>query len=218
LSIHKSPPDPAYQPTALSYPPSWSGAYFGIGAGLAWARSSGVIDTSAGTTAYDDAGKARPQGRALVGYDWLLGSRTLLGVVGDVGWAGVHAPINPTSVGGNDATVAQGRVTEGLDGSLLLRGGFLVRPDVLVYTTGGATLGAFRESSVGCCGEASSAGARVGWTLGGGAEAAVARDWRVQAEYRLGETPLPGVPGAILKNTVTDQRLTLGVVFRPSWL
>jgi outer membrane immunogenic protein len=91
---------------------------------------------------------------------------------------GVFFPIAP----GDTVTI---RTT--WDASLRARLGYLVTPKFLVYSTGGAALQRFEVSSTCACSPditATSNNSRLGWTIGGGIEMPIARDWLARAEYR----------------------------------
>ena len=79
-------------------------------------------------------------------------------------------------------------------GTVRLRAGYLVMPNLLVYGTGGLAYGGAKVSSMGVHedetqtvefgpGYISKSSALVGWTAGGGAEWMFAQNWSVKAEY-----------------------------------
>ncbi len=70
------------------------------------------------------------------------------------------------------------------------RVGFLVVPNLLVYATGGLALSEVHSSfqftddyEGGASAAGSLSGTRIGWTVGGGVEYALAQNWSIKAEY-----------------------------------
>jgi opacity protein-like surface antigen len=70
------------------------------------------------------------------------------------------------------------RLTSTVSG--ILRAGFLVTPDVLVYALGGASIGNFQPASA----FGSKSQWVLGYTAGGGLEAKLNANWSIRAEYR----------------------------------
>lgn len=160
----------------------------------------------------------RPAG--YLGYNWQIGT-WVVGAEGDFAWGkssnsmkgipGAENLIVTASPGGDTASVR-----ETWDASLRARVGVLVGSNVLLYATGGASwihmeveayCGTARPIGW-CAGPAggvsnlnktsSESATRVGWTLGGGAEAMLWSNWLTRIEYRyadygtFGYTLFPG--------------------------
>jgi outer membrane immunogenic protein len=153
----------------------------------------------------------RPGG--YLGVNWQLSNKWVVGVEGDAGWgntsmtrAGIPGafgngctadptvcPFQAAAVGLEAQGADRATVKLGWDGSVRGRFGVLVTPSVLLYGTGGV---AFQqvEVSATCDGSADSwcvaprsqsfSSVRRGWTLGGGAEAMLARNWLGRMELR----------------------------------
>jgi opacity protein-like surface antigen len=173
---------------------------------------------------------------ALGGYLQTVAPGWLLGVEADAGWANggrterniwIASLTNTRARPDDPATVKQD-----WDASLRLRGGFLVTPDTLAYATLGVALENVRASAS-CSGPPSywclaprseSAGqVQFGYTLGMGAETALSDSLSGRLEYRYSDygtlrhqffaaAPSDAVTMA---TRIADQRLLLGLVYRP---
>jgi outer membrane immunogenic protein len=141
-----------------------------------------------------------------LGYSWEVGSQWVVGIEGDWAWANASKSLvgswYPGGVLGliTNANNSSFSVTTGWDASIRERVGFLVTPNFLVYTTGGAAW--LHEEATSSCpttvnaacqpGAASPAvitntTTRLGWTVGGGLEAHLWGNWLVRGEYRYSD-------------------------------
>lgn len=151
------------------------------------------------------------------GYNWQVSPNWLVGVEGDWGWAnrtttfaGAAYPSIGflTNVGGVFTPQNGGdsfSLKSSWDASLRARLGFLVRPDILLYGTGGPAWLHVESTSVCSHGNTGSGltcatvaplgqlftplnitdeTTKLGWTLGGGIEAMLGSNWIARAEYR----------------------------------
>lgn len=132
-----------------------------------------------------------------LGYRWQMGM-WVVGVEGDANYkfngktdgyqSGTPAYLAP----GYEEFIGSAKQT--WDGSARGRLGFLVNPNALLYVTGGLAFGEVKGSysyracefvTPGCVyGAGSFSDTRVGWTIGGGVEAAIAANWKARVEYR----------------------------------
>jgi outer membrane immunogenic protein len=140
-----------------------------------------------------------------VGWNVQLGSQWVAGIEGDWGWGksedrragevlpGGGFPFYLTGRGDDSFTVKTN-----WDASLRARLGFLVTPSTLLYATGGvAWLGIEQTSVCGPTDSCTSFGFRpnvinhsdtlTGWTIGGGMETMLWRNWLLRAEYRYAD-------------------------------
>ena len=150
-----------------------------------------------------------------LGYNWQVSSKWVLGVEGDWGWAegrtrtlaGMAYPSLDflTSLGGftpqNGGDSFSFKST--WDASLRARAGYAVRPDILLYGTGGPAW--LHVESTSTCSHGTpnlpcailppfgqlltplnitDSTTMLGWTLGGGLEAMLGSNWIARAEYR----------------------------------
>ncbi len=201
----------------------WTGFYVGgaVGARVAdsqWTTldlGSFPVDPTTNGARFDNAA-ARVGG--IVGYDWQLSPAWVVGVEGDFGWANNRS--SSAGFPGVDASeFFQSQATDavslklGWDASLRVRAGYLMTPSTVLYVTGGA---AWHELKAGaaCFGAdaspsfcnsiktVSTSVVKTGWTVGGGLETTVWRNWNARIEYRysdfghvtvfMPETPLVG--------------------------
>ncbi|MGA8901008.1 outer membrane protein, partial [Bradyrhizobium sp.] len=201
---------------------SWGGFYLGLGIGSRWTSADASVSSvningfpvpisSPGSTRFDSSSfKISPY----LGYNWQV-SNWVLGVEGDWGWAegrtrtlaGMAYPSLDflTSLGGftpqNGGDSFNFKST--WDGSLRARVGYAVRPDILLYGTGGPAW--LHVESTSTCSHGTpnlpcailppfgqlltplnitDSTTRLGWTLGGGIEAMLGSNWIARAEYR----------------------------------
>jgi outer membrane immunogenic protein len=198
----KAPPMAA---PAMIY--NWTGGYVGLNAGGVFDDSridvypTGCFLTSAlcgGGPAVNpirsdsiDMSQARFTGGGQAGYNWQR-ERYVFGVEGDINWTGI-----------NDSAVTTKVLAAPLVGSMVhaetlkqdwlatIRGrvGYTVTPAVLLYATGGLavahvqTAAAIAFTATPDTYAGSSDQIRAGWTVGGGGEWMVAKNWSVKAEY-----------------------------------
>jgi outer membrane immunogenic protein len=183
----------------------WTGFYFGgsIGARYTdakWATSMlADINNPNGpliraTQPDSDQADSRSFNGALhTGYNWHAGS-WVWGIEGDVGFARSSKTLSgfpgtaPTIVPSDKLTAEAGN-----DGSIRLRAGVLLSPNTLWYATGGlavqeAQLRAACTTTLGWCTvlhNESVGKTLLGYTLGGGVETAITRNWLTRLEYRF---------------------------------
>jgi outer membrane immunogenic protein len=189
---------------------SWTGFYVGGNAGYAWADPfiasnfscpAGALCSVSNPTnlANITAGSTGPlsakgfTGGVQAGYNWQSGSMVL----------GVETDINAFNVKGSHFAAVPSVTTASIfnpstsistDWLFTLRGraGFAVAPTVLLYATGGLAVAQAALSNaytttnnpanVGA-GASSTSKTMVGWTVGGGFEWALSRNWSVKGEY-----------------------------------
>lgn len=146
-------------------PYNWTGAYVGINGGYGWGNS----DRSApfGTGTFDTTGGVVG---GTLGYNYQMG-QAVFGLEGDLDWSGMKgsAPCAGTTCETRNDWLWTGR------GRL----GYAV-DRFLPFITGGAAAGNIKNTITGV-GEANDT--KLGWTLGGGVEAALTGPWTAKVEY-----------------------------------
>jgi len=183
---------PAYSP-----PYSWTGFYVGINGGGAWGRSD--WSNAIGSAGADLSGGLIG---GTIGYNYQMG-QAVFGLEGDLDWSNLRGSVSsavcPT---GSCETrnswlgTARGRIGYAF-------GRFLP------YVTGGAAFGDIKATPAGL---GSTTTTKTGWTLGGGAEFAIAGPWSAKVEYLyvdLGKGSCDVGAGCIAG---TDVNLTSNVV------
>lgn len=168
--------DPAVEVPLESPAFTWSGAYVGATIGYGWGDHTETWFSDGGVPSgfvqdYDSDGFI---GGVFAGYNW-QSSQFVYGIEGDIEYTDIDGSFE---VGGEGTTV-----DVGLQGSLRTRVG-VAFDRFLVYGTGGVAFAdidyEFNDNGVfETFGETA-----VGWTIGGGAEAAVTDQIFVRAEYR----------------------------------
>jgi outer membrane immunogenic protein len=229
---------PVYK-AAAPYDP-WTGFYMG---GSVGARMSDVdwrtVDfpgagpaTTVDNPAHLNSTSVRIGG--YTGYNWKIAPAWLAGLEADIAWGDnkkTHTPFPGTiAVGttGNDFVTAK----LGWDGSIRGRLGVLVNPNWLVYATGGVAWQQIKTSAT--CGapgpsycsrlaffNESSSTTKAGWTVGGGAEAALSNNWFGRVEYRYADfghvtNTLPPAPDSGFNASVNVKTHTalLGLAYK----
>jgi outer membrane immunogenic protein len=146
---------------------NWTGFYLGINGGYAWGRSrwSGYGSAS-------DSSGAMVGGTA--GYNWQApGSPWVFGLEGDIDWTNIKGTFTnaacPTGcqTQNNWLGTARGRVGYAWD-------------RVMPYITGGLAVGDIQATQFGVAGAHDT---KVGWSAGGGVEAALTGNWTAKLEY-----------------------------------
>jgi outer membrane immunogenic protein len=188
-------------PTPVAY--NWSGFYLGGFGGVAATDvdATDLFTDSFGGNFYTPGGNPFSFsanglfGGTQAGYDWQW-SGFVAGVVGEVGLMDLdNSIINPFALPvpfGNELPVTSFK-SEWF-GSLTGRVGFAPLDRLLVYAKAGVAFLDAEASTIDSCGrsfcgqttiEAFGDGVLLGWTIGGGLEAAVAERVRIGVEYRF---------------------------------
>jgi outer membrane immunogenic protein len=170
---------------------NWTGTYIGIAGGYGWGQSNqtdpgipcGFFGSCGGGIKPDGNGDLSMQGGMIggtLGYNWQQGP-WVFGAEGDFSWADISGSSN-TCGANSPAPHPCGSKLESL-GTLRARIGYAMgaTDNWLPYVTGGLAVGelkawdAFYPSS--------GSDFRAGWTVGGGVETAITRNWTFKVEY-----------------------------------
>ncbi|MBA3446904.1 MAG: porin family protein [Pseudaminobacter sp.] len=138
---------------------SWAGPYAGVSLGYGFAGDSETDGNEIDTDGI--------VGGAFAGYNWETGG-IVAGVEADIGYSGVE---------GSNAGVD---IESGVEGSLRARLGYVVTPDVLLYTTAGAAAKQIEYSDA----LGSDDSTAVGWTAGVGTDVKITEQVFGRVEYR----------------------------------
>jgi outer membrane immunogenic protein len=225
---------------ATSHVYSWTGFYVGANVGYGFGNDRDLMSEPIGTTPVtsEPGSSITPKGvigGVQLGYNWQGSPNWLVGFEADLqGSAQTDTACGPiiclsqTPVGGGAASSAQfNTLQQQIDYFGTLRGRLgAVKDSVVYYVTGGAAFGHVRQSvnatatGVGLFVSGASSAEMIGWTVGGGIEAALWGNWTAKAEYlymNLGsirssvDVSSPGAPGTLATNsTVRDHVVRIG--------
>jgi outer membrane immunogenic protein len=160
-------PVPAAAPVYMPVAYNWTGFYAGINGGWGFGNSSWA--DSLGTSGDFDTSGAMIGGT--IGYNWQNGP-AVFGVETDLAWTDIN--------GTTSETCPLGCKTEnGWLGTARGRLGYAV-DRWMPFVSGGAAYGDIKASTPGFAGESDTT---VGWTVGAGAEVALAGNWTAKGEY-----------------------------------
>jgi outer membrane immunogenic protein len=120
------------------------------------------------------------------GYNYQMGC-FVVGIEADFSGSGMSGSQSVSPYPGLTYGVGTARESINWFGTVRPRLGYTVRPNVLIYATGGLAYGdvSYSANAYGPLNgyPASLSTTKVGWTLGGGVEYAVSKCWTVKAEY-----------------------------------
>ncbi len=227
----------------------WTGPY--LGASVGGSQMSGDWQT---TQAFDPALLptsffSDPEAKfdsigvtvtAFAGYDWQVSRYWLVGVEGDAHFADNEETLDRipglgVPGGGSDGIASTTNVTSKFGGSLRLRGGYLVAPDILLFGTAGLALqqvdiAATCPLDTEVCNPGTGTKRKVndslwlGWTVGAGIEVLLEDGWSVRAEYRYADygsesfralDPVSGESfGADATLDLSSQSLSVGISYK----
>jgi outer membrane immunogenic protein len=172
---------------------SWTGFYIGANAGYGWADNATRCSfTDPGSVcegfSFPDISSSGVIGGVQVGSNWQSGS-FVFGVEADFNWLDMHGATQfpSTDPGKTDQISAR---YDWL-GTARARAGFAAG-QALFYATGGLAVGQvksqyifdlFSQNGTPHHLVSSSSSTRAGWTVGGGGEFALSRNWSFKAEY-----------------------------------
>ena len=145
-------------------PYNWTGFYVGINGGYGF----GTSDIGAAFPGSYDVNGGLAGGT--VGYNWQMG-QAVFGVEGDIDWSGIR--------GNGTCGVTTCETRNDWLSTARVRLGYAVNR-FMPFVTGGAAFGDIKNDVAGV---GSASDTKVGWTLGGGVEAAIAGPWTAKVEY-----------------------------------
>jgi outer membrane immunogenic protein len=146
---------------------NWTGLYIGVNGGGGWGRSSWDA-ASASTGSFDISGGLVG---GTIGYNYQY-QQAVWGLEGDIDWSNIKGTTNSSCPLGCETkntwlSTVRGRLGYAAD-------------RWMPYVTGGAAFGKVEANTPGLPGGSDT---RVGWTVGGGVEVALAGNWTAKAEY-----------------------------------
>jgi outer membrane immunogenic protein len=212
LTIDLSGGQSPFGPPLADVPGDWPGTYLGGGGGGRWTQCpdfNTVAMTSLG--AVDRVGDDHQacassgfRGSVMLGSNWQVAPRWLVGIEGDVGFGdssgtitgipGTANVIVPPGRAANDSVNMKETWDAGVRGRL----GYLVTPWVMVFATGGVAWQRVEVTmnctAAGTCGfngiapfAASDSKVLTGASVGGGIDVKLAGNWSARGEYRYSD-------------------------------
>jgi len=230
--IYKAPP-----PVALY---NWSGFYIGLHAGAAWSSGDAEWDPLPSPAAFgsntitQNLSDTSFVGGVHLGYNFMLAPNWLLGIEGDWSWTNNDASwTTPWTFFGTSTPVpgASTTMSRKIDWLSTVRGrfGYTVTPQALLYVTGGFAFGEVKYDATAFNGTTytatfSDSTVKTGWTVGGGLEWALTRNWLLRGEYlfyRLGSesgtgnsAAFPAFPSGFNWNAIDIHVARVGVSYK----
>jgi len=195
-----------------AYAQEWNGFEAGIQGGYLWGESKGVMHNGAASAPYH----FHPDGGAAgghAGYLWQNGG-FVFGAEGDAEWA--DESVKGPHAGGTFKSDLD------FDASVRAKLGWAFGR-ALLYGTGGAAFGDISNTYTFAGTSHKSSDLRIGWTGGGGIEAALTPNWNAGVEYRYtdygshsfsGTFPGLAIPTVTDKNNFQDNAVRLRITYR----
>lgn len=179
----------------------WTGFYLGVNGGYTWTHEAIKVGGDPGATLPAIAAGVLPSslaanpdgpvGGVQAGYNWRFFNSFVLGAEADadVAQLGQSQTVSTAVPGFLPFTTFGQQKMDGI-GTLRVRAGYLVLPNLLAYATAGGAVGHVSERAqvtnagcVGICTFGTSTRWRFGPTFGGGAEYALDQHWSIKGEY-----------------------------------
>jgi outer membrane immunogenic protein len=227
-------------------PPAFSGAaapgvfYAGLSLGGRWFDTDWMTSAIGSPPSPAKFGPANPASfdsstariGGYAGYMWRIAPTWVVGVEGDIAWGDASKSI--AAIPGTCSPIGCGDtagVKETWDGSIRGRFGFLLTPAWLLYATGGVAWQGFGIDAscsgpkAAFCSTAHSESVsttEAGWTLGGGLEVMLRRNWLIRLEYRFADyghmdhTFFASRPGdrVVMSEALRTQTLLVGFAYK----
>jgi outer membrane immunogenic protein len=230
---------PPYMPLKAPPPPppvwSWTGCYAGANVGVGWAsQNQSLVDTIETTgavvstpAAYGSETDRGVIGGGQIGCDYQFGHwgpSLVIGIQGQFDWGNLSGSHPVTAF----PTDTMSDKTSNFD-TLTARFGYSFAPTVLLYAKGGMAWATSSDSLIAPAGTFSESASwtATGWTVGGGLEYRIARDWSVFAEYDylgfgtkttvFNATPGSGITGEGIAIGQNVQEAKVGLNYRFNW-
>lgn len=214
---------PAYAPPPA--PISWTGFYVGLNAGAAWQQANAEYGASgaegcSGCFPGNRANGAGFIGGGQIGYNWQIAPAWVLGLEADISGLSGKATGEQADTGKGNSLEARINWLS----TIRARAGWLMNPDTMLYVTGGFAFGEVKNTVDfnGLHGDPfttkSVSKTKGGWTVGGGMEHMINRNWTVGIEalwVDLGNTTGVAAGGKTtqFKNTAAIARLKVNYKF-----
>jgi opacity protein-like surface antigen len=202
-------PAPAYKATAATPTYDWTGFYIGGFGSYSWSNSTSTLTNTATGVAFPSVGgrsSSAWHGGGQIGYDYMLPSHVLVGIVADVSSG------TSTTTTGSGVNASTSQADTFASGTVRGRLGYAI-DNVLLYGTAGwhwADAENTRTQDAGHVGNAvagtvETANAnRDGWTAGAGVGYALTRNWNAFTEYRYSDVSSTTVTFPLAQRSITS--------------
>jgi outer membrane immunogenic protein len=216
-------PAPYYKAAPIAPMYDWTGFYLGAHALYSWSHNNFQTENTATGQEFvpgsNDPSAAHFGGQ--IGYDYMLPSRWVLGVVADI-----SSGVDRTNTFAFPKETTQTESDNVVAGTFRARAGYAF-DTLLLYGTAGGTWNDAHNTRTQVAGTVGNAGpgtvetvstSHIGWTVGAGLDYAFARNWDVFAEYRYAGNPDVNVTFPIAQrsttNNVTTNVVEVGLNYR----
>jgi len=194
----RMPPPAVLPPPAL---PAWTGFYLGVNVGGGWAKTESDFTVLGGPPFASAVNSLEGAiGGGQIGYNWQTGL-AMFGVEADFQASGVRGTLNAPCPPGFCAPLGLGAsFTQKMPWFGTVRARLGVATDAwLIYVTGGYAYARFdaeaTATALGGAASISTSETRNGWTVGGGIEAALSRNWSAKVEFSTSTSAPPTSAG-----------------------
>lgn len=165
---------------------NWGGVYFGVQGGVGAGNSKPVLSVTNTNNFYADVAPRTGFGGLHAGYNWMVATRSLFGLEGDIELGASANSVLLRQMNGSGVNASLGGETR-YQASLRARAGYLIANNLMVYGTGGVAFADYRLKSDFNVIAPRYSGFMTGWTIGAGAEVAISGNLRARAEYRYSD-------------------------------
>lgn len=191
----------------------WTGFYLGVGGGGSATRNR-LSATFGNASSTIDEGGQDLLGSAFGGFDWQLGKRAVVGVMGDFTVSGPQST-STVSAGGANLQITTAAHSSW---SALGRVGFLPTPSTLIYAAAGYTAESITTSANASVGNLNAQlwqnDVVGGWTVAPGIETIISGGWSTRLEYRYSQFEQKTINGANATVQPNMQSLWLGLSYK----
>ncbi len=215
LPLSVSAQTPPVSIPVRDFGPVWTGFYAGAAFGAGGMVNQ--LNTAGGgvSTAFNGGGQSGVLGSIYGGVDYQITQRGILGLMGELTYAGFQGSVNATTAAGNTARVTQ---NSGFAWAALARAGFLANPTTLLYLAGGYA-GQIVNSNAFVSGPGGTANAFNsttvnGWTVGPGFESMLTRNLSAKLEYRYSQFGSQTLAGTGITMQPSTHAVRAGLTYR----
>jgi opacity protein-like surface antigen len=209
---------PTYKAPAVTPTYDWTGFYIGGHGSYSWSDSDGTVTNTATGVAFlsTNSRSSAWHGGGQIGYDYMLPSHVVVGIVADVSSGASRTKTNGSAV---DTAMTQGTTFE--SGTVRGRLGYAI-DKVLLYGTVGWNWADAETTRTQIAGHVGNAVAgtvetadvtRNGWTAGAGVGYALTPNWNAFTEYRYTSVPSTTITFPLAQRSINSSSNTSVIEF-----